>query len=141
MERIILGWSPEGNEDDFAISPRRFSHLHRLSPCQSGIVSYISRYYFEKNPWLLKQSGLLMKLLLEYGKSHRPIYNGLRKMLGLKPYLAPTSRPWSLERISVSTYCMINGIGPELLVPLKLVCDEPTEEGIKRALEIIKGLK
>lgn len=141
MERVILGWSPEGDEDDFAISPRRFSHLHGLSPCQSGIVSYISRYHFERNPWLLDQSGLLMKLLLEYGTSYRPLYNGMRKLLGFKPYLAPTSRPWSIERINVSTYCVINGISPKLVLPLKLVCDEPTKEGISRAIEIVKDLR
>lgn len=141
MERIILGWSPDGGEENFVVSPKRFSTLHGLSPCQSGIVSYVSRYQFERNPWLLDQSLLLMNLILEYGHVHWPVSIWVRKIMGLDSYLAPRARSCSLRKMSVQTYCMINGIGPDLLLPLKLVCDEPSRQGLMRAAEIIRLCK
>jgi len=141
MERIILGWSPAWNEENFVVSPKRFCTLHKLSPCQSGVVVYLSRYYFEKNPWLLDQSILLINLMLDYGYSYTVTQRRVRKILGMKCYLAPTTNSWSFEKMSVSAYCMINSIGPELLLPLKLVCDDPTKEGLSRALEIIRRVK
>lgn len=141
MERIILGRSPAWNEENFVVSPKRFSILHRLSPCQSGIVVYLSRYYFEKNPWLLDQATQLINLILEYGYSYNTSQRWLRKLLGLKLYMAPTTHSLSVEKMTVSAYCMVNGIGPELLLPIKLVCDEPTKEGLTQALEIIRRIK
>ena len=141
MERIILGWSPAWSEDSFVVSPRRFSALHRLSPCQSGIVIYLSRYYFEKNPWLLDQSILLIELILEYGYSYNALQRLFRVLFGLKLYLAPTAHSLSLEKMTVSAYCMVNGIGPELLLPIKLVCDNPTKEGLLQALELIRKIR
>ena len=65
IEAITPGWSPKDDEIRFVVSPSRFCSIHKLSPCQCGIVLYLSRYQFERNPWLIEQSILLLDLMLK----------------------------------------------------------------------------
>lgn len=141
-EQIVVGWSPDCDESRFAVSPTRFCMIHRLTPCQAGIVRFLSRYQFEKNPWLIDQSCLLARLLIEFGNGRRlPAFCRLRKKMGFKQYLSPRIRTEVSPGLSVSTYCLVNGIAPEILVPLGLVCNAPTQANVEHAITLMNRIK
>jgi len=135
--RRVVGWSPNGDESIFVISPKRFAEMNRLSPCQSGVVRYLSRFQYERNPWLLQESGLLIELMLEFGPVRVPFYKRYHEHLGWPVYLAPQARYNFLETMNVTTYCVINGIDQPLLLPMGLVCNEPTRKNLRQALKLI----
>jgi len=139
-EAITPAWSPTGDESRFAVSPSRFCSIHKLSPCQSGIVLYLSRYQFERNPWLIEQSILLLDLMLKYSKNTLPCYWRLLPKLGQPVFLAPHLREHSLDAISVLTYCALNGLANRLMVPINLICSSPTQEDLVRARELLLNL-
>lgn len=140
VEAITLGWSPHGDERKFVVSPSHFCSIHKLSPCQCGIVLYLSRYQFEKNPWLIEQSTLLINLMLTYGKNRLPWYWRLLPRLGQPVYLAPRLRNHSLDALSVITYCALNGISNRLMLPIDLVCNSPTEGNLQKAVVLLRRL-
>lgn len=140
IEAITLGWSPHGDERRFVVSPSHFCCIHKLSPCQCGIVLFLSRYQFERNPWLIEQSVLLLDLMLTYSKNRLPCYWRLLLWLGQPVYLAPRLREHSLDALSVITYCALNGISNRLMLPIHLICSSPTEEDLQKARELLKNL-
>jgi|GEM_PF-5926419 len=140
VEAITLGWSPHGNERTFVVSPSHFCRTHKLSPCQCGIVSYLSRYQFERNPWLIEQSILLLDLMLTYGKNRLPCYWRLLIRLRQPVYLAPRLREHSLDALSVIAYCALNGISNRLMLPIYLICNSPTEEDLHKARDLLQKL-
>lgn len=140
IEAITPSWSPKNDESRFVVSPSRFCSIHKLSPCQSGIVLYLSRYQFERNPWLLEQSILLLDLMLKYSKNRLPCYWRLLSKLGQPVFLAPRLREHSLDGISVMTYCALNGLENRLMVPINLVCKSPTVEDLGKARELLRSL-
>ncbi|MEQ9208260.1 MAG: hypothetical protein RLN96_00240 [Pseudomonadales bacterium] len=140
VEAITLGWSPHGDERKFVVSPSHFCSIHKLNPCQCGVVLYLSRYQFEKNPWLIEQSILLINLMLTYGKNRLPWYWRLLTRLGQPVYLAPRLRDHSLDALSVITYCALNGISNRLMLPINLICSSPTENNLQKAVELLQKL-
>lgn len=140
VEAITLGWSPHGDERKFVVSPSHFCSIHKLSPCQCGIVLYLSRYQYEKNPWLIEQSTLLINLMLAYGKNRLPWYWQLLTRLGQPLYLAPRLRNHSLDALSVISYCALNGISNRLMLPIDLVCNSPTEDNLQKAVVLLQRL-
>ncbi len=139
-EAITPHWSPDANERRFVVSPSHFCAMHRLSPCQCGIVLYLSRYQFEKNPWLVEQSILLLDLMLRYSKHCLPGYKRLLTRLGQPVFLAPRLRQHSLDALSVLTYCALNGIANRLMLPISIICNSPTEEDLKKARDLLQTL-
>ena len=141
-ERIVVGWSPNGDETQFVMSPTKFCQTHRLSACQAGIVRFLSRYQFEKNSWLIDQSSLLAQLLIEFGTSQRPsVLSCLRTKLGFQHYVAPRIRSVFGRGLSVSNYCLVNGLSPQIALLIGLVCNAPTTANLKRAEQLMIELK
>ena len=135
------GWNPDGGEERFKISPTWFCQSNRLNPCQAGIVRYLSRYRYEKSPWLLDQSILLAKLMLEFGPSHRSwVQKGRDFIVGDQKLGTRASYRLDTDR-SAFIYCLANDIDYPLSSPLKLVCDEPTRAGLEKAIEQIEQLR
>ncbi len=141
IEAITPGWSPKNDEGGFVVSPSRFCSIHKLSPCQCGIVLYLSRYQFERNPWLIEQSILLLDLMLKYGKNRLPCYWRLLPKLGQPVFLAPRLKEHRLDTISVMTYCALNGLANRLMVPINLICNSPTREDLDKARELLRNLQ
>tara|TARA_R100000306_G_C4248252_1_gene79141 strand:- start:24 stop:326 length:303 start_codon:yes stop_codon:yes gene_type:complete len=100
----------------------------------------LSRYQYEKNPWLIEQSTLLINLMLAYGKNRLPWYWQLLTRLGQPLYLAPRLRNHSLDALSVISYCALNGISNRLMLPIDLVCNSPTEDNLQKAVVLLQRL-
>jgi hypothetical protein len=139
-ETIAPAWSPDGDESRFVVSPSHFCSVHRLSPCQCGIVLYLSRYQFERNPWLIGQSILLIDLMLKYSKNRLPGYKRLLGKLGQPVYLAPRLRDHKLDAVSVLAYCALNGITNRLMLPINMICNSPTEKNLTKARDLLQAL-
>ena len=114
--------------------------IHKLNPCQSGIVLYLSRYQFERNPWLIEQSILLLDLMLKFSEHRLPCYWRLLPKLGQPVFLAPRPKVFSLDAIIVMTFCALNGLANRLMVPISLICNSPTREDLNRARELLLNL-
>jgi hypothetical protein len=140
LEAVRADWSLECDERRFVVSPSHFCSMHRLNPCQCGIVLYLSRYQFERNPWLVGQSILLIDLMLKYSKYRMSWYKRLLLKFGQPVYLAPCLRDHSLDALTVLAYCALNGISNRLMLPINMICHSPTEENLTKARELLKSL-
>lgn len=105
-------------------------------------MRFLSRYQFEKNPWLIDQASLLAQLLMEFAVPHSPtVFSRVRGKLGFQRYIAPRIRTAFGTGLSVSSYCLVNGLSPQIAVLIGLVCNAPTAANIERAEQLMIALK
>ena len=138
--RVILGWSPVCYDKDFFTTPKEFTDTHRLSPCQAGAFTFLARYQFERNPWLLQQSCLLLRLIIDHSKRHLSLFSRIRKLSYRPVYITVRLTDIAIYSMDLNHFCVINGLDSRISAVLKLICEAPTLENLLEAVELIENL-